>query len=46
MGRCGLDWPGSGYEQVVSSCEFGIETSGSIKCWETIKCSNNWEPLE
>jgi hypothetical protein len=21
-----------------SSCEFGIEPSGSIKCWETIKC--------
>jgi hypothetical protein len=25
---------------VESSCEFGIEPSGSIKCWETIKCPN------
>jgi hypothetical protein len=23
-------------EQVESSCEFGIEPSGSMKCWETI----------
>jgi hypothetical protein len=23
---------------VESSCEFGIEPSGSIKCWETIEC--------
>jgi hypothetical protein len=22
---------------VESSCEFGIEPSGSIKCWETIE---------
>jgi hypothetical protein len=22
-------------------CEFGIEPSGSIKCWETIECPNN-----
>jgi hypothetical protein len=43
---CGLDWPGSGQEQVESSCEFGIELSGSIKCWETIKRSNNRGPLE
>jgi hypothetical protein len=21
-----------------SSCEFGIELSGSMKCWETIEC--------
>jgi hypothetical protein len=26
---------------VESSCEFGIKPSGSIKCWEIIKCSNN-----
>jgi hypothetical protein len=26
---------------VESSCEFGIEPSGSIKCWETIECANN-----
>jgi hypothetical protein len=24
-----------------SSCEFGIEHLGSIKCWEAIKCPNN-----
>jgi hypothetical protein len=24
-------------EQVESSCGFGIEPSGSMKCWETIK---------
>jgi hypothetical protein len=23
---------------VESSCEFGIEPSGSIKCWKTIEC--------
>jgi hypothetical protein len=23
------------------TCEFGIKPSGSIKCWETIKCPNN-----
>jgi hypothetical protein len=28
---------------VESSCEFGIEPSGSIKRWETIECPNNWE---
>jgi hypothetical protein len=26
---------------VESSCEFGIEPSGSIRCWETIECPNN-----
>jgi hypothetical protein len=30
----------------VSSCEFGIEPSGSKKCWETIKWPHNWWPLE
>jgi hypothetical protein len=30
---------GSG--DVESSCEFGIEPSGSMKCWETIECPNN-----
>jgi hypothetical protein len=24
-----------------SSCEFGTELSGSIKCWETMECPNN-----
>jgi hypothetical protein len=23
---------------VESSCEFGIEPSGSVKCWETMEC--------
>jgi hypothetical protein len=26
---------------VESSCEFGIERSGSTKCWETIECPNS-----
>jgi hypothetical protein len=29
-----------------SSFEFGIEPSGSIKCWETIEWPNNWWPVE
>jgi hypothetical protein len=29
---------------VESSCEFGIEPLGSIKCWETTECPNNWGP--
>jgi hypothetical protein len=24
--------------RVESSCEFAIEPSGSMKCWETIEC--------
>jgi hypothetical protein len=31
---------------VESSCEFGIEPSGSMKCWETIERPNNLWPLE
>jgi hypothetical protein len=27
-----VDWTG-----LESSCEFGIEPSGSMKCWETIE---------
>jgi hypothetical protein len=41
MERCGLDWSRPGQEQVESSCEFGIEPSGSIKCLETNEWSNN-----
>jgi hypothetical protein len=26
--------------------EFGIEPSGSIKCWETTDCPNDWGSLE
>jgi hypothetical protein len=39
-----VDW--IGLAQVESSCEFGIEPSGSIKCWETIKWLHNWWPFE
>jgi hypothetical protein len=42
MGRYGLDWSGSGQGQVESSCEFGIEPSGSKKkCFETNECPKN-----
>jgi hypothetical protein len=34
-----VDWIGLVW--VGSSCEFGIEPSGSIKCWETIEWPNN-----
>jgi hypothetical protein len=38
-----VDWIGlAQYRvQMESSCEFGIEPSGSIKCWETIECADN-----
>jgi hypothetical protein len=37
--ECGdVDW--IGLEHVDSPCEFGIEPSGSMKCWETIEWSN------
>jgi hypothetical protein len=36
-----VDWIGLAQDKVESSCEFGIEPSGSIKCWETIECPNN-----
>jgi hypothetical protein len=41
MGLCGLDWSGSGQEQVESSCEFGIEPSGPIKCLGTMEWHNS-----
>jgi hypothetical protein len=28
------------YGEVESSCEFGIEPTGSKKCWETIEWPN------
>jgi hypothetical protein len=31
----------TGLGQVESCCEFGIEPSGSINCWETIEYPNN-----
>jgi hypothetical protein len=34
-----VDWIGLAQDRDRgSSCEFGIEPSGSIKCWETIEC--------
>jgi hypothetical protein len=27
---------------VESSCEFGNEPSGSIKCWENVECPKNY----
>jgi hypothetical protein len=36
----GVDWIGLAQDR-DSFCEFGIEPSGSIKCWETIECPNN-----
>jgi hypothetical protein len=29
-----MGWSSSGYEQMESSCEFGIEPLDSIKCWK------------
>jgi hypothetical protein len=33
-------------KRVESSFEFGIEPLYSIKCWETMKCPNNWGSLK
>jgi hypothetical protein len=35
MGWGDVDW--IGLAQVRSSCEFGIEPAGYMKCWETIE---------
>jgi hypothetical protein len=36
-----VDWIGlAKMEQAESSCEFGIEPSGSMKYWETIEWPN------
>jgi hypothetical protein len=40
-----VDWIGLAQDR-NSCCEFGIEPSGSIKCWETIKWPKIWWPLE
>jgi hypothetical protein len=40
LGWGDVDWIGmtkDRNEQVESSCEFGIEPTGSMKCWETIE---------
>jgi hypothetical protein len=44
MNHVGVGWGDVawiGLGQVESSCEFGIEPSGSIKYWETMECLNN-----
>jgi hypothetical protein len=38
---CGVDWCGSVYGQVVSSCECGNEPSGTIERWGTIELMHN-----
>jgi hypothetical protein len=43
---CGLDWSGSEWEQVESSCELGNEPSGSIKCWEVLEWLHNWGSVQ
>jgi hypothetical protein len=42
---CGLDRSGSVSGQVESSCKFDTESSGFIKCLETIEWLYNWWPL-
>jgi hypothetical protein len=39
-GRGDVDWIGLAQDR-DSSCEFGTEPLGSIKCWETIECPSN-----
>jgi hypothetical protein len=38
-----VDWIGQAQDRdrLEISCEFGIEHSGSIKCWESMACLNN-----
>jgi hypothetical protein len=43
---CGLDWSGSEWVQVQSSCERGNEPSGSIKCWASTEWLYNLWPLD
>jgi hypothetical protein len=39
VGWGNVDW--IGLAQHRDSCEFGIEPSCSINCWEAIECPNN-----
>jgi hypothetical protein len=43
IGGRGLDWCGSGQEQVVGPCAHGNEPCGSIKCYEFSKYLINYE---
>jgi hypothetical protein len=45
-GGRGLDWSGSGQEQVESSCDYGNEPSASIKRCEVLEWLHNRRPLE
>jgi hypothetical protein len=44
--RGDVDWIDLTQDRNRSSCEFGIEPSGSIKFWEAVEFPNNWWPLE
>jgi hypothetical protein len=44
MGWAGVNW--IGLALVESSCEFGIEPSGFIKCWEVLEWQRYWWLLE
>jgi hypothetical protein len=48
VGWGGVDWIGVAKDRNRwrAHVEFGVEPSGSIKCWETIEWHNNWWPLE
>jgi hypothetical protein len=44
-----VDWIGLAQDRNswrASTSEFGIESMGSMKCWETIEWLNIWWPLE
>jgi hypothetical protein len=44
IGWDGVEWidNGSGWGPVESSCEHGIEPSGSRKCWEILEWLHNY----
>jgi hypothetical protein len=48
IGLSCVDWIGLAQDRDKwgSSCEYGNEPSGSIKCWETIEWLRNGWPLE
>jgi hypothetical protein len=49
IGWDGVDWMdgyGSEWGPVEGSCEHGIESSGSIKCWEVLEVLHNWRLLK
>jgi hypothetical protein len=46
IGWGGVDWIGLAQDRDEWRALCGYELSGSIKCWETIKCVHNWWPLK